>query len=108
MASNIRVQLIDDQLAARAGDVNNTLHFLLREPDEFDHRSSNFIWDPGRKALIMAQQQELRLPESNTAAALAAWAAARPLVIDAFGQLGRLSNDGSRIEYNSGRGFRAL
>jgi phage tail-like protein len=108
MASNISVQVIDDQLAARAGDVNNTLHFLLREPDEFDHRSSNFIWDSGRKALIMAQQQELRLPESNTAAALAAWAAARPLVIDAFGQLGRISNDGARIEYNSGRGFRGL
>lgn len=69
-------------------DSNDVTYFLLREAEEFTHRSSRMLWDQQRGALLLGQNQELRLPDPDSAAALAAWATAAPLVLDAFYQQG--------------------
>ncbi len=84
-------------------DVNNTPYFLLRGPEDFRQGSSHLDWHPGLQALTLAQNQALRLPTSDPAAALAAWEASRPLALDSFNQIGRLNVDGSRVEVYSGR-----
>lgn len=90
-------------------DVNNTRYFLLRTADEFEQGSSRLHWNTALQALTLAQNQSLRLPASAApAAALAAWQASTPLAIDRFNQVGRLSVDRSRVEFNSGRGFLPL
>ncbi|HWV14428.1 MAG TPA: phage tail protein [Cellvibrio sp.] len=89
-------------------DSNNLPYFLLREPDEFEQNSSRFLWDTRRNALVLAQNQELRLPAANIPASIAAWSAAKPLVFDKFGQLCRIHSDGKHLEYNAGRGYRPL
>lgn len=86
-------------------DVNNTPYFLLREESEFSHNSSHFTWHAGRGALTLTQQQSLRLPDSNPEAALGQWQASRPLVLDLFGQIGRIDPSGQYLQYNAGRGF---
>lgn len=89
-------------------DSNDVTYFLLREAEEFTHRSSRMLWDQQRGALLLGQNQELRLPDPDSAAVLAAWATAAPLVLDAFYQQGRIAPSGMRIEYNAGRGFLPL
>ncbi len=89
-------------------DSNNLPYFLLREPEEFDQNSSRLLWDTRRNALVLAQNQELRLPANSLAASLAAWRAAKPLVFDKFAQLCRINTAGNQIEYNSGRGYLPL
>ncbi|WKJ89990.1 phage tail protein [Methylomonas montana] len=89
-------------------DVNNTPYFLLRGQADFEQGSSHLSWNPSLHALTLAQNQALRLPASDPAAALLAWQASRPLALDSFNQIGRLSVDGSRVEFNSGRGYLTL
>ncbi len=90
-------------------DVNNTPYFLLRTADEFEQGSSRLCWQPALQALTLAQNQTLRLPAATApAAALAAWQSATPLALDRFHQLGRLSGDRQRVEFNSGNGFQPL
>jgi len=89
-------------------DINNTPYFLLRTPEEFSQASVRLQWHPLRQALTLAQNQQLRLPQSSAAVALAAWDAATPLALDDFGQIGRLSADRSQVEFNSGGGFLPL
>ena len=89
-------------------DSNNVAYFLLRNAEEFAHRSSRMLWDQQRGALLLGQNQELRLPAVASGEALAAWADATPLVLDAFYQQGRIAATGERIEYNAGRGFLPL
>lgn len=89
-------------------DVNNTPYFLLRDQMDFHNRSRHFAWQQSERALTLAQAQVLRLPDTTAAAALAAWRAATPLVMDGFGQIARVAVDGTTIEVNAGRGFRSL
>lgn len=89
-------------------DVNNTPYFLIREAEEFSHRSQRFVWDSRRQALVLAQSQDLRLPAVAAAEALPVWQAAAPLVQDKYKQLARISADGSALEVNAGRGFLPL
>lgn len=89
-------------------DTNNLPYFLLREPEELEQNSSRFLWDSRRKALLLAQNQELRLAASDPAASLVAAAAAKPLVFDKFAQLCRIHSSGKQLEYNSGRGYLPL
>jgi phage tail-like protein len=89
-------------------DANHTPYFLLRTPEEFEQGSARLRWDGALGALTLAQNQSLRLPASDAAAALTAWTDSRPLCIDRFNQLARLSADRSSVEFNSGRGFRPL
>ncbi len=89
-------------------DVNNTPYFLLRTAAEFEEGSRRLQWHAGREALTLAQNQALRLPAGDTVAALAAWGDARPMAVDAFYQVARLSNDARTVEFNSGRGWLPL
>lgn len=90
-------------------DINNTPYFLLRGPEELDQGSSRMLWDAQRSALVLAQDQDLRLPESDATAALTAWENANALVYDNFGQIARIDPvDNSRLQYNAGRGFLPL
>ncbi|QTF94230.1 phage tail protein [Halomonas sp. BM-2019] len=89
-------------------DVNGSNYFLLREPEDFSNATFRMTWNPSRDALTLAPNQALRLPSPTPAAALAAWTAATPLALDAFGQLARLSADRSGVEYNAGHAFRQL
>lgn len=86
-------------------DVNQTPYFLFREPADFDHGSALFAWDGRRGALVLAQDQALRLANTGPAAALDAWRAARALVRDPFGQIGRIHTDRKHIEVNAGREY---
>jgi phage tail-like protein len=89
-------------------DINGTPFFLMREPEELAHGSSRFRWDAGRRALVLAQDQTLNLPDLPMAEALTRWRDAKPLVRDAFGQLGRLAADGSGIHIDVGDGATPL
>lgn len=89
-------------------DVNNTPYFLLRGEDDFSHRSGRLYWNPQIQALTLAQNQVLHLPISNPIAALDAWQDSMPLALDSFNQIGRLSADATRVEFNSGRGYLTL
>ena len=42
-------------------DINGQRYFLLREAEEFDHRSSRLLWQPHKRSLTLAQNQGLRL-----------------------------------------------
>ncbi len=87
-------------------DINGQHYFLLREPSELSHRSSRLLWNPQRGALTLAQNQQLRLPISDVANALAMWDGLQSVVYDHYGQQARIS--GNRLEYNSGYGFLPL
>lgn len=89
-------------------DVNATPYFLLRGPEDFVHGSDAFLWDARRGAFTLRQHQQLRLPRVPAAQALSAWAAARPLVRDPFGQVARIAPGGRRLQVDAGRGFEDL
>lgn len=89
-------------------DINNSRYWLLRSADEFEQGSSKLHWSSRRQALTLVQNQSLRLPASDPGGALDAWQNSMPLALDGFNQMGRLSDDRSRMEFNSGRGFLTL
>lgn len=89
-------------------DVNNTPYFLLRSEAEFEQASTRLQWHAGKQALTLAQNQSLRLPASDAAAALTAWQSTRPMAVDTFYQVARLSADATHVEFNSGRGWLTL
>ncbi len=89
-------------------DSNNQPYFLLRERDEFDFDSTRLEWHASANALVLAQNQELRLPSTTKAASLSRWATAKPLVFDRYGQLCRIHSSGTFLEYNAGRGYLPL
>lgn len=87
-------------------DINGQRYFLLREAEEFHHRSSRLLWQPSKRALTLAQNQQLRLPANDMTLALSTWEndqVQHALVQDKFGQQARIA--GAQIHSNSGRGF---
>ena len=89
-------------------DSNNLPYFLLREPEDFAQKCCHLQWDKRRQCLMLAQNQELRLPHTPVSDSLTALAAAKPLVFDRFGQLCRVDASGKQLEYNAGRGYLPL
>ncbi|GLS27838.1 phage tail protein [Marinibactrum halimedae] len=89
-------------------DTNHTRYFLLRTAEEFEQGSSRLHWHPTHRALMLTQNQTLRLPASEPATALAAWENATPLLVDRHGQIARLRADRQGVEFNSGRGYLPL
>jgi phage tail-like protein len=89
-------------------DANQTRFFLIRTREEFAQSSEQLRWDAAQQALTLGQNQSLRLPTSDSATALVAWGASTPLAVDGYQQVGRLSDDRARVEFNSGRGFLPL
>ena len=88
-------------------DTNNTPYFLLRSAAEFDNGANRLGWNQARQALVLAQDQVLRLPATDPTP-LDVWNAAAPLALDRFGQVARIDAGGSAVEANGGRGFLPL
>ncbi len=86
-------------------DVNQTPYFLLNSAEELLGASESFAWHARRRALVLAQDQQLRLSTATPTEARQAWNDSRPLALDRHGQLGRLSADDTRLEYDAGGGF---
>ena len=89
-------------------DVNNTPYLLVRTETEFENGSTRLQWRQDHQALMLAQNQSLRLPGTNPPAALDAWAQSTPLALDGFNQIARIHESGAYVEFNSGRGFLPL
>lgn len=80
-------------------DSNGARFLLLNTAEDFGQRSDNCGWDAGQGAFMLARRDVPRLPMLDAAAAREAWKGAAPLVLDAHGQYGRLSDDGQRFEF---------
>ncbi len=89
-------------------DINNTPYFLLRTESEFRNGSRRLHWHADQRCLMLAPNQELRLPTADPVAALAAWQTSSPLAMDRFGQLARIHSSGTYIEYYSGKSYLPL
>ncbi|MBL8844015.1 MAG: phage tail protein [Planctomycetes bacterium] len=75
-------------------DVNQTPFWLAAEQREFDlAHASGVAWSERARGLALAPADRLRLPARDRPFAMAAWAAARPRVLDGFAQLAFLSDD---------------
>lgn len=89
-------------------DINRTPFFLLNSAEQLLGETSTFAWHTRRRALVLAQNQQLRLSTIAPGAAAQAWRDSRPLAFDAHGQLGRISGDGVHLEYDLGAGARPV
>jgi len=89
-------------------DANNTPYFLLRSADELRHGSRRLEWHPKTQSLSLRQKQLLRLPASQPVDALTIWETALPMAVDEHYQVARLNNSRTRVEYNSGGGWKPL
>ncbi len=80
-------------------DSNGTRFLLLNSAADFGERSADCGWDATLGAFTLARRDAPRLPSLSADAARAALQAGGPLVMDAHGQFGRLSQDGARFEF---------
>jgi phage tail-like protein len=78
-------------------DSNGTRFLLLADAVDFGTGQPDLAWDARTASFGLVQHQPLRLPRVPAAAAMTAWEAARPLVLDDHGQVGRLSDDRRRF-----------
>lgn len=83
-------------------DSNGTRFLALDGPADFGTTEPDLVWDTAQGALTLAQRQQLRLPGAPRSQAESAWRDARPLVLDGFGQLGRIAEDDSQLEFGLG------
>jgi phage tail-like protein len=79
-------------------DSQGTHFLLLTGPADLDTGADGLAWDAAAGGFGLVQDQALHLPAVDAAEALVRWAAAEPLVLDAHGQLGRLSPDRRTFE----------
>ena len=83
---------------------SNGNRFVLLTGDNGLRASGNgCAWDAVQRALTLQRQDQPRLPQLGSAAALALWQAATPRVQDDHGQLGRLSDNRQRILFSLDR-----
>ena len=74
---------------------------VIDGPEGFRHGSSLVRYNTRARSLMLAQRQQLRLPEQSMAEGLLSWANSRPAVIDTRGQLGQLDTSGRSFVYRS-------
>ena len=79
---------------------NQQKFFLYSEQDDFQEQSGRAEWRADEKALMLMQNQQPRLIETEWTEAHNAWDASGPVVVDAFGAIGEL------IENDMALGFR--
>lgn len=79
---------------------NQQKFFLYSERKDFQEQSGRAEWRADEKALMLMQNQQPRLTETDWSDAQDAWDDANPMVIDAFGAVGEL------IENRTALGFR--
>lgn len=77
---------------------NGTRFLLLDGASDFRNASRQCSWDVEQRAFTLTRQDAPRLPQLAPARARELLAAATPCVLDDHGQLGRLSDDGTRFE----------
>ena len=79
---------------------NQQKFFLYSERKDFQEQSGRAEWRDDEKALMLMQNQQPRLTETDWSDAQDAWDDANPMVVDAFGAVGEL------IENRTALGFR--
>ena len=77
---------------------NGTRFLLLDGAADFRNASRQCAWDAEQRAFTLTRQDGARIPQLPPARARDIHAAATPWMIDDHGQLGRLSDDGLRLE----------
>lgn len=77
---------------------NGTRFLLLDNAADFRSAQRECAWDAGQRAFTLARQDAARIPRLATARARALHDEAAPWMIDDHGQLGRLGEDGRRLE----------
>ncbi|BAL26833.1 hypothetical protein [Azoarcus sp. KH32C] len=77
---------------------NGTRFLLLDGAADFRNASRQCSWDAEQRAFTLTRQDAPRLPHLAPARARELLAAATPCVLDDHGQIGRLSDDGTRFE----------
>lgn len=77
---------------------NATRFLLLDGATDFRSTSRQCSWDAERRAFTLARQDSARIPHLAVPRARELHAGATPWMIDDYGQLGRLSDDGRRFE----------
>ncbi|MEM9428704.1 MAG: phage tail protein [Pseudomonadota bacterium] len=81
-------------------NANGADFLTLADPEAFATAEPGaFAWDATRGALRLATSDTPRLPAEPRAAALAAWAAARPVSRDGFGQIAILNDAATELRY---------
>lgn len=82
-------------------DSNGSRFLLMNQAEDFALRDApDCLWNPRLSALIMAQQQELRLPSTPIEDAQEAWEKQSPLLMDTYQQLGMLSDDRRAFQFS--------
>jgi phage tail-like protein len=82
---------------------NGTRFILLQGAAAFRARGEGCAWDAQAGALALARHDTPRLPRLPAERLRALWEAAAPWVLDDHGQLGRIADDGRRIEFSLDR-----
>ena len=77
---------------------NGTRFLLLDGATDFHNTSRQCTWDPEQRAFTLTRQDTPRLPRLAAARVRERLLAATPWMLDDHGQLGRLSDDGLRLE----------
>ncbi|HMV91962.1 MAG TPA: hypothetical protein PKC16_00770, partial [Thauera aminoaromatica] len=77
---------------------NGTRFLLLDGAADFHNTSRQCSWDHEQRAFTLTRQDAPRLPRLAAARARERLLAATPWMLDDHGQLGRLSDDGLRLE----------
>ena len=77
---------------------NGTRFLLLDGAADFHNTSRQCSWDHEQRAFTLTRQDAPRLPRLAAARARGRLLAATPWMLDEHGQLGRLSDDGLRLE----------
>lgn len=77
---------------------NGSRFLLLDGASDFRSASRQCSWDAHRRAFTLARQDTPRLPRRPIAEVRALLASASPYILDDHGQIGRLSEDGQRLE----------
>jgi phage tail-like protein len=77
---------------------NGTRFLLLDGASDFRNAGGACSWDAAQRAFTLTRRDTPRLPAMPPARARELLAVATPFVLDDHGQLGRLSDDGTRFE----------
>lgn len=79
-------------------DSNRTPFLLLKDAGDFANRSLKFVWDEQQQVFRFEQQQRHFYPEATKNEALQAWDDDPAVVMDNYGQIGRISDDKIHFE----------
>jgi hypothetical protein len=79
-------------------DSNRTSFILLKDAEDFANRSLKFVWDDQQQVLRFEQQQAHFYPVASKVEAIQAWSNSSAVMMDGYGQIGRISTDNLGFE----------